>query len=206
MKLFKLTLLSILLIVPAFRVFSYDAPTTHAGITEQTIYFYENKFSSVLSTSEKEQIIKGSIDEDNFLPRVLNHFYDPIRNIGINNFKTAKDWATSKNTGNYYTWQDGIQAYAEGDKDRALYALGHIMHLIQDMTVPDHTRNDAHVGLGMFGFYTGESSYEIWAQKNKYRGTLNNLSNNLLNQKPKIFQDVLEYFDCEAQTAAFGGD
>lgn len=191
----KTVILIFFLFSPFENVFSYDAVTTHAGITEQTINFYESKFFNLLSSPEKEQIIKGSIDEDYPVVRVLNHFYDPIRNIGINNFRTAKDWATNNYTDNFYTWQKAVRLYSEGDKEKSLIYLGHIMHLIQDMTVPDHTRNDAHVGEGISGLFTGESSYEVWSQKNKYRGTLNNLNTPFFNQKPVIFEKLEDYFN-----------
>ena len=31
-----------------------------------------------------------------------------------------------------------------GDKAYGLEALGHVLHLLEDATVPDHTRNDPH--------------------------------------------------------------
>ncbi|MEK9195305.1 MAG: hypothetical protein AAB975_02930, partial [Patescibacteria group bacterium] len=80
-------------------------------------------------------------------------------------WKSAKEWAmntglqASANTllsgimGNYfgghddYSWDRGIYEYTWGDKKRGLESLGHVLHLIEDASVPDHTRNDPHPAL-----------------------------------------------------------
>ena len=50
--------------------------------------------------------------------------------------------------GAYYgnrTWERAIyEAVKNGDKKEAYYTLGYILHLVEDATVPDHTRNDTH--------------------------------------------------------------
>src|SRR5581483_6001131 len=43
-----------------------------------------------------------------------------------------------------FTWDRAVEFYAQGDKEKGLFILGHILHLIEDASVPDHTRNDAH--------------------------------------------------------------
>lgn len=196
MKLFKIILL-ISLFLPAFFVRAYESPTTHAGISEQSAEFYNYYFPRKLSFEEKELIIKGSIDEDYPEVRVLNHFYDPIRKIGIGGYRTAKDWATDEFTENPYIWPRAIQSYAEGNKEQAFLYLGHVVHLVQDMTVPDHTRNDPHIGEGVWGLFTGGSSFENWASKNKKRGTINGLADSYIKEglKPIDFSELLQYFD-----------
>lgn len=44
-----------------------------------------------------------------------------------------------------FTWNRAIEFYVQGDKEKAMFALGHVLHLIEDLGVPDHTRNDDHV-------------------------------------------------------------
>ncbi|MEI6296803.1 MAG: hypothetical protein WCO84_04135 [bacterium] len=185
----------IVLFSPFWNIYGYTPETTHSGLTEQSVYFYDKNFSNKLTDAEKELIIKGSIAEDYPEIRVLNHFYDPVRNIGINNFRTTKEWVMSPITDNIYTWPEAIRLYAEGDKDKAFIYLGHILHLTQDMTVPDHTRNDPHIGKGLLGLYTGQSTYETWASQNKNRITLQDLNKLYLNQKPKEFLSINDYLD-----------
>lgn len=55
-----------------------------------------------------------------------------------------------------FTWQRAIELYRAGEHERAMEALGHVLHLIQDMTVPEHTRNDAHPGDSPYELYTAD--------------------------------------------------
>ncbi|MDP3948076.1 MAG: lamin tail domain-containing protein, partial [bacterium] len=58
-----------------------------------------------------------------------------------------------------FTWERAIRFWVNGDKEKAMYILGHILHLIEDASVPDHTRNDAHPG-----FAEDKSPYENFTQ------------------------------------------
>jgi hypothetical protein len=153
--------------------FAYDAETTHPGITEQTIEFYNLNNELKISSADKELIIQGSIAED-VDGRPLNHFYEPQREMGINNYRHAVQWVTEPNNGNEFTWAKSIAKYAKGDREEALIGLGHVLHLVADMTVPDHTRNDPHIGSeGVAGIAnTGDSPYEEWAKENKTRDSM----------------------------------
>jgi hypothetical protein len=150
---------------------AYDAPTTHAGITEQVIEFYNLNNNIKISSVDKELIIQGSIDED-IEGRPLNHFYEPQREMGINNYRNAINWVTETNNTNEFTWGKSIEKYAKGDRSGALIGLGHILHVAEDMTVPDHTRNDPHIGEGFTGGYTNASPYEDWAKENETRSSM----------------------------------
>jgi len=155
-----------LVFLPNF-VLAYNPETTHAGLTEQAVELYNFKNNIKINSADKELIIQGSIDEDKPALQSLNHFYDTRRNIGINGYRTALVWATQANNGNDFTWEENIRKYAKGDRDGALIGLGHILHLIEDMTVPDHTRNDPHIADGLIGIYSGVSVYEKWAKEYK---------------------------------------
>ena len=93
----------------------------------------------------------------------MNHFYDPIHNVGLkSSYDTAKKWAgNASNQASYskgdQTWQRAIDYYQKGDKEKAMIALGHILHLMEDMTVPAHTRDDAH---------PEGDPYEVWVKNN----------------------------------------
>ncbi|MEE8131450.1 MAG: hypothetical protein V3T98_00095, partial [Candidatus Paceibacterota bacterium] len=55
-----------------------------------------------------------------------------------------------------FTWQRAIRFYINGDEEKAMFILGHILHLIEDKTMPAHTRNDPHPDGG---------PYEDWTKK-----------------------------------------
>lgn len=55
-----------------------------------------------------------------------------------------------------FTWQRAIRFYVRGEKEKAFFILGHVIHLIEDAGVPDHTRNDPH---------PGDSPYENWTSQ-----------------------------------------
>lgn len=174
--------------------FAYE-PEVHAGLTQEAIFFYNQFFpKKTIKSSELALILTGSRDEDT-IPRMLNHYFDPISDTGLHYFFTtwesSKVWAKdSRNqksllyrpTGIFdkladilgkekaedtdFTWDRAIKDYVSGNKDRAFVGLGHILHLIEDLAVPAHTRDDPHppfVGLDPDG--GGEDSYERYTAK-----------------------------------------
>jgi hypothetical protein len=55
-----------------------------------------------------------------------------------------------------FTWNEALKYWIQGNKEMALFTLGHILHLVEDASVPDHTRNDPH---------PGDSPYENYAKR-----------------------------------------
>lgn len=186
---------------------AYSDTTTHKAITEETIKLFNYHYpQQKLFSVESNQIIKGSSDEDR-APRWLNHFYDPVYNQGLKGLRSSKIWAEDTNAqagriidtnfvgeyfgaNNDYSWERAIFDYVYGDKGRAMEALGHILHLVQDATVPDHTRDDAH---------PIRSTYESYAKRYDL-GSLN-LAESLKQggQKPIILPSLASYFDMLTQ-------
>ncbi len=195
-KLYIFYIILFIFLTPQNFSLAYEPKTTHAGLTNQIVNFYNLNFSKQIDDPIKELIIQGSIDEDSPAFRVINHFYDPIRNIGINGSRTSKQWVFD-DLDNEYSWNNGIKYYAQGDNEKAFLSLGHVLHLIEDMTVPDHTRNDPHIGVGPVGLYTGESPYENWSDKNKDTNSLSGLANVYKNggERPKVLSSLENYFD-----------
>lgn len=95
-----------------------------------------------------------------------------------------------------FTWQQAIKFYVNGEKEKAFYALGHILHLIEDASVPDHTRNDPHPALDSEDHLNTGSPYELWT----HRFNLENIdiANNLTGKKSIIFDNLNAYFDSMA--------
>ncbi|MEW6079711.1 MAG: hypothetical protein AB1724_18035 [Thermodesulfobacteriota bacterium] len=89
------------------------------------------------------------------------------------------DWSWQKAREYYYTFLSGKDftgnAVADTrDKREAAFAdcfrsVGQVMHLLQDMSVPLHTRNDAHI-LPLFG--VGQWTYETYTKENVDTGRL----------------------------------
>lgn len=174
-------------------VFAYAPETTHKGLTDEAIDFFNVAYPNLaFSKEEKEFVKKGSVDEDeNTQLRWMRHFYDPIYKRGLtfeaeegtilSRWQSSKNWAQDTaaqaeidpqnrtllgsalryfDADTDYSWDRGIYEYAWGNKQYGLEALGHILHLIQDSTVPDHTRNDPHPPFLELG-----SPYEHWTEQ-----------------------------------------
>ncbi|MBI4823018.1 MAG: hypothetical protein HY805_02155 [Nitrospirae bacterium] len=108
--------------------------------------------------SGRDWIKEGSRWEDD-APRWLHHFYDPTTGQGLNYSgitygKPSLQWGKS-DVNNAYNWNSARDYYYlaltnTDSKDResafahVFRRLGQIIHLIQDIAVPAHTRNDPH--------------------------------------------------------------
>ena len=162
-------------------VFSYDEKIAHPFLTRNAINLFDQNSENKISEQESEWIIQGAIEEDTPI-RWMNHFYNPTNGLGIFGFQSAKSWATNSIEQMIYlegnqSWQKAINYYAKDDKREAFIALGHILHLIEDMAVPAHTRSDDHAG---------GDPYESWVKKNSH----GNFNVTLIN-----FNSLNEYFD-----------
>lgn len=63
--------------------------------------------------------------------RSSSHFYNPFKKRGLYGRKNAMDLATD-----YY--KESINNWKYGDKKMGMFYLGAALHIIQDMTVPQH--------------------------------------------------------------------
>lgn len=113
--------------------------------------------------------------------RSVNHFHNPINEQGFSGIwdtgfrsgMSATLWATqlknSQDTDGNYSWAD-VRGYylnaltstdkttRDSDFASTFRGLGQLMHLVQDMSVPEHTRNDGH--------YLLCCDYEHWVKGN----------------------------------------
>ena len=200
------------------QTLAYAPFPTHANLTDIAVEFYnQNTQLNKISSEEKKWIIQGSIDEDT-PNRCLNHFYDPVYNktwtfLGLEYFYptlTAKEWAQnpfaqalydplySASLGpimkspvfsnSNFSWQKAIYSYIKGDRKNAFFALGHVLHLIEDMTVPAHTREDAHPPV------LDSDIYEDTPTRFSF-STYQNILNSLSYEKPLIKNSLNEYFN-----------
>lgn len=136
-------------------------------------------------------VVKGALDEDDVLSinplRFRNHFYDPVNNRGLNARgilgEAAPDWALEDReefATQAFSYRDARRAFltsltAPSRREReealatTLETLGHVIHLIQDMGSPPHTRNDIHGGF-IFG---PKSLYELHLNQEEVLRRLN---------------------------------
>jgi hypothetical protein len=197
-------LLTLFLFFPAS---AYDQYSTHPSLTYEMTQFFNAKnlnLNYYLLPNEVAWLKQGAIEEDE-PARWINHFYDPVHNVGWSGKHLGElsevegynlggdmaplhsiasvDWVTNQNYQAAYgrqhgnqTWQKAIKSYIDGDKKSAFIALGHVLHLIEDATVPDHVRDDSHPGIeGDPG-----SPYEVYSKMHTDAGEL------------RIAEDLLE--------------
>ena len=143
----KLSLASTVLLLFAVQVFSYDNLVIHPALSLGAVDIYNKQTSRKLTKEQANWIVQGSIDEDAD-PRYLNHFYDPTTGKGLNGRISAKEWAQNQDgfigmTGDY-SEKAILDNYRSGNYFRAYEGIGHMLHLVQDMSVPAHTRDDSH--------------------------------------------------------------
>jgi len=203
-------------------VVAYDNLTTHPALTDEIVEFYNLSFDNKLTDVDKEWIIDGAMSEDT-PPRWINHFYDPIYKLGWSGEKTgiwpayvmryfsktvlsnedpvsSLDWLHNQNLQAEYgefkgnrTWERAIYEYANGNEKEAYYTLGFVLHLVEDMAVPDHTRDDTHAHE--LQYMTGDygSPYEEYSKQ--FRRDNWNISKDLKNRgfNPVIKDTIDEY-------------
>ncbi len=95
-------------------------------------------------------------EDDN--PRPANHFYDPISKRGVSGWAASPDWAidgTGDSSTTKFSYKAAREYFYEALTDRSknfrdarfglmFRSLGQVIHHIQDMAQPQHTRLDLH--------------------------------------------------------------
>lgn len=143
---------------------------THPWLTLRAIQLFETKYGNLLNKEQEIAIIQGSIEEDYDIEGTASGIYD---NVGIddplpeytaltdsnrcwNHFMDANgnglvfsalQWATTAvNNNARYSEAETLAKSGQTDSDKLLgwRYLGHVLHLLQDMSVPAHVRADMH--------------------------------------------------------------
>jgi hypothetical protein len=144
------------------------------------------KTHSTNGQSLRARMERGAFDADK-LPNPVNHFLDPEHNAALTtrvpygvcalNGVRADQWARNRPS-TYalpwlpHTYRNAILGPNAGTRDASLAELftsfGHIIHLVQDMAQPEHTRNDQHLPLPNFVLQNGyeASVWEVWGAAN----------------------------------------
>ena len=140
------------------------------GMEESTLrYTYLFDWLTITGyRSPKELIARGGMEEDEPFWRCRHHFHDPLQPwdqagyhysgiTGESSILWAQLGAGEQSwwSGGNYSWHDARDYFYNAltgtdhdQRNKDLYktflAVGHLMHLIQDSSCPEHVRNDSH--------------------------------------------------------------
>lgn len=163
----------------------------------------EGILKTFVGVAVPDLIGEGAQTEDSPRNRVFNHFHNPLlgwndagfRLLGLQVGQSSVRWQQNQNQtdsvpggGGNWAWQDGRRRYmqaltasAAADREQAFrdtfLTLGHLSHLVQDASVPAHTRNDPHP------IWEG---YETWAERTRTGAATRSIFTGLLFQTPVI--------------------
>lgn len=184
--------------------------------------------TNISGQTAQEWMVQGSQEEDNLL-RPTCHFFDPVNEsrLTIGRYPvcfsivgtTRADWwaldPSRQSIGNGYDIVDARDHYKDavlgpnlGSRKTALkhlfLALGHVMHLVEDMAQPEHTRNDQHLTFSNWFLNNGykPSIYENWGDDWIAPANLNNgVSKVSFGGYPAVSFDTFEsYFTTNQRT------
>lgn len=166
---------------------AYATDCTHPMLTINIGDLYGQKFNYLITNANLVQLAEGSKHEDHedisldqlLVLRSANHFYDPVYDHGWildqGIFSLMDDvtplasptWALSseaqlanpKYDGDF-SWLACVQKALDNDAIGAFYCLGHLLHLLEDLTVPAHVRDDSHASFTIWE--DADGIHKIW--------------------------------------------
>jgi hypothetical protein len=192
--------------------------TSHAdtdAFVRKSLGMDDGLYAYVDGGSLYDCLLDGSDFEDGWtrggLPRGFNHFHNPTKPVayaGLTDVArglSAVEWAKPC-AGNEWDYGDFKEFYrlavtAERPEERLVntkkmfVAAGHLMHLVQDMLVPAHTRNDligGHIGVVNSNRWIYGSPIEVFLNRN--RGFVKPVPTTLI----PTFSTLEEFFDTGA--------
>jgi hypothetical protein len=169
---------------------AYDFDSVHPEINKNAVsqsnldYILKNRFgfSNGVTTVLNKRWIQEWVEfggkmEDQPERRGLHHFFDPLKtwdDAGLFYFDSSLLWATQSQDmdGGSHSWIDarnffysGLTATTKEEKEtnfaESFRAIGHVMHLVADLSVPAHVRNDPHPSEW---YYSDPDPYELWTE------------------------------------------
>ncbi len=134
-----------------------DELKIQGGVEELFVDFVE-------PMSVREWLGAGGVREDKppgGIPylRSMNHFHNPLTDQGFFSGESSLFWAQksigTQSPGGYYSWNDvrdyfykALTLSTKTERDsyfaKMFRGLGQLMHLVQDLSVPEHARNEFH--------------------------------------------------------------
>jgi hypothetical protein len=194
----SIVIMNLFMLYYTSSAYAWDDQTTHGPLTAMGFdYLVINNLIDSALSKYRQAIVNGSIAEDTPFSRSWFHFYPRLNSSApsVTASGSAYDWAfnPSSLTGNMwgYTWAlrnefNWTSAVNRAGTNRGWEALGHVIHLLEDMAVPAHVRNDPHPpGDG--------DPLELWARS--HIAELSSLTaNNLITGTPQSIFNALQSF------------
>ena len=151
------------------------------GYLQNHVGFLRGLAESIRLQTVIDWIGEGGIREDDWLGS-LNHFHDPLREFDSSGlrrdllqFPSSVTWMQRDDEGQPWSWPrarryfhaaltSGNPVQREQAWADTFRALGQVMHLVVDASVPEHTRNDIHALEALCRFYGLRclGNYEHW--------------------------------------------
>lgn len=212
--------------------FAWNDKVTHRTLSFYAANaFFDPEFmeSEVKGLKAKDLIEEGSEREDDWpwywppSARSGNHFHAPNRPLeraGWNETKGMStplwaqnkeeqekfyggDWSWGKVRDHLYNYLIATSKQAEDDNlVKMLKGLGYQMHLVQDMSQPNHVRDDTHIPDG-FGWKWIVNGFETWAKDNNIKI----IRNEILDKQDENGKPVFPVPDVQVDlTKLFDGD
>jgi hypothetical protein len=167
-------------------------PRTHPALAGRSVELASaDRGYEELGSEAYQKAIAGAVIDEDTPPRYMNHFYNPSTASGLPeesyawafgvwkggagqvfpHYQSALEWGRD-GMPDSLDWKGAIETYdyTSESKLRAYAAVGHVLHLIQDMAQPDHARNRAHPcnDLGKPMGITDRVGYEeLWSQRSQ---------------------------------------
>lgn len=193
---------------------------THEYLTSESVDLFNKTAGDNAIANDLRQYLYDGVKAEDADPRYVNHFYDPVNDTGLEgpiSGESSKKWANDqaaqrdvkyalqpktglsasayKKISKFYptsdfTWNAALRYWINGDKEMAMETLGHVLHLIEDLGVPEHTRNESHMN---------GSKYEIYANKYSLENPDKNFAFRLGDKKPIELGSLDAYFDSLAR-------
>ncbi len=162
--------LSALIAVSLTTEIRFDDVYTHPWLTRRANEFLQAKYpggeyaelaayvDAMAEGATHEDALDADNDGDGATQRFNRHFYRPTDGAGlqqspgypphitecIESFCNSLTWGDGSDPLNDYDWLDAVGHYAAAQTWDAYFALGHVLHLVQDLAVPAHTHLDIH--------------------------------------------------------------
>ena len=134
---------------------AHEDQNTHPALTIGALLFLNQaapEDAIYFGDSHRGLVREGSILEDT-CPNYASHFYDPKTGqnlsplpIGVCFFDGFVKQTAPARAADF--WAAAVQDYRENRIDAAMSKLGHVLHLLQDMSSPAHVHNDIHAKPG----------------------------------------------------------
>ncbi|KJU87479.1 conserved hypothetical protein, secreted [Candidatus Magnetobacterium bavaricum] len=164
--------------------------TGYTGLNAFRVEFHRVKILAKIKDSNSDEDLMFSLPLlVTIMDSLYGHFYNPLTNAAFtswpgNLFPSA--YARANDSSNQYSWPNARLYFYQGltsssDMDRMSYfykafeALGHVVHLLQDVAVPAHTRLDLHgVPSDLFEGYTSAIEDDLVYEQVPYKGSILN--------------------------------